>query len=155
MDLEVSESERYAESISTFESSYDELTKRTFECLQVYFGKLRDLETAYHEKVIAAGSELLERVATDHADYIPDEARTLLSDKDTCMGVINGAHDARVARLDAKEDELRTLEDTSNKGTVKKAVDAEYERNRTRVIEVWNLVHVVHKNELKAARLDD
>jgi len=155
MDLEVSESERYAESISTFESSYDELTKRTFECLQVYFGKLRDLEAAYHEKVIAAGSELLERVATDHADYIPEEARTLLSDKDTCMGVINGAHDARVARLDAKEDELRTLEDTSNKGTVKKAVDAEYERNRTRVIEVWNLVHVVHKNELKAARLDD
>lgn len=102
MDLEVSQSERYAESISTFESSYDELTKRTFEVLQAYFGKLRDLETAYHERLIAAGSELLERVASDHADNIPEEARALLQDKDTVMGVINAAHDARVARLDAK-----------------------------------------------------
>lgn len=139
MDLEVSQSERYAESISTFESAYDELTKRTFEVLQVFFAKLRDLETSYHERLVAAGSELLERVASDHADNIPDEARTLLQDKDTLNGVINAAHDARVARLDAKEDELRTLEDVSNKATIKSAVDAEYHRNRTRIIEIWNL----------------
>jgi len=155
MDLEVSESERYAESISTFESSYDELTKKTLEQLQIYCGVLREHEAAYHEKLIAAGGELLERVATDHADHIPEEARALLGDKDTCMGVINAAHDARVARLDAKEDELRQLEDGANKRYVKQAVDAEYERNRTRVIEIWNLVHKVHKDELKAARLDD
>lgn len=153
MDLEVSQSERYAESISTFESSYDELTKRTFEVLQAYFGKLRDLETAYHERLIAAGSELLERVASDHADNIPEEARALLQDKDTVMGVINAAHDARVARLDAKEDELRTLEDASNKAIVKAAVDAEYLRNRTRVIEVWNLSSQ-NKMDLKY-RFDD
>jgi len=139
MDLEVSQSERYAESISTFESAYDELTKRTFEVLQVFFAKLRDLETSYHERLVAAGSELLERVVSDHADNIPVEARTLLQDKDTLNGVINVAHDARVARLDAKEDELRTLEDLSNKATIKSAVDAEYHRNRTRVIEIWNM----------------
>jgi len=155
MDLEVSQSERYAESISTFESAYDELTKRTLEALQTYCGKLRDLESAYHERLVAAGSELLERVASDHADNIPDEARSLLQDKDTLMGVINSAHDARVSRLDAKEDELRTLEESSNKAVVKAAIDAEYHRNRTRVVEVWNLVHVVHKNELKAERFDD
>ena len=40
-----------------------------------------------------------------------EEVRAMLQDKDTLMGVINAAHDARVARLDAKEDELRTLED--------------------------------------------
>ena len=102
MDQEVSQSERYAQSISTFESTHDELTKRTLELLQGYFGKLRDAESAYHERLVAAGSELLERVASDHADNIPDEARALLQDKDTLMGVINAAHDARVARLDAK-----------------------------------------------------
>jgi len=155
MDLEISESERYAESISTFESSSDELMKRTLESLQVYFGQLRELEAVYHERVVAAGSELLERVATDHADNIPEEARALLQDKDTVMGVINAAHDARVSRADAKEDELRQMEVGANARAVKAAVDAEYERNRTRVIEVWNLVHVVHKNELKAARFDD
>jgi len=129
--------------------------KRTLESLQVYFGQLRELEAVYHERVVAAGSELLERVATDHADNIPEEARALLQDKDTVMGVINAAHDARVSRADAKEDELRQMEVGANARAVKAAVDAEYERNRTRVIEVWNLVHVVHKNELKAARFDD
>jgi hypothetical protein len=155
MDQEVSQSERYAQSISTFESTHDELTKRTLELLQGYFGKLRDAESAYHERLVAAGSELLERVASDHADNIPDEARALLQDKDTLMGVINAAHDARVARLDAKEDELRTLEDTSNKAIVKAALDAEYQRNRTRIIEAWNLVHQVNKNELRAERFED
>lgn len=155
MDLEVSSSERYAESISTFESAYDELTKRTFESLQVFCGKLRDLETAYHEKLIAAGSELLERVATDRADSIPEEARALLGDKDTAMGVINAAHDARVARLDAKEDELRTLEDSSNKRVIKTAVESEYQRNRTRVIEIWKLCHEKHRAELDLDRFED
>lgn len=47
-----------------------------------------------------------------------------------------------------QEDELRTLEDASNKATAKAAVDAEYVRNRTRVIEIWNL-HAQNKAELK------
>ena len=71
------------------------------------------------------------------------------------MGVINAAHDARVARLDAKEDELRTMEDQSCKGTVKQIVDSEYHRNRTRVIEIWNICQVVNKNELQADRFDE
>ena len=116
---------------------------------------LRDLETAYHEKLIAAGSELLERVATDRADSIPEEARALLGDKDTAMGVINAAHDARVARLDAKEDELRTLEDSSNKRVIKTAVESEYQRNRTRVIEIWKLCHEKHRAELDLDRFED
>ena len=61
----------------------------------------------------------------------------------------------RVARLDAKEDELRTLETGACNGAVKEAIDSEYVRNRTRVIEIWNLCHVVNKNELKADRFDD
>ena len=52
-----------------------------------------------------------------------------------------------------QEDELRTLEDASNKAIVKAAVDAEYLRNRTRVIEVWNLSSQ-NKMDLKY-RFDD
>jgi hypothetical protein len=155
MELEVSSSERYTECISTFESAYEEHSKRTLEELGNFFIRLRDLESEYHEKLVAAGSELLERVASDHADSLPEDARALLSDKDTCMGVINAAHDARVARLDAKEDELRQLEDSATKAVVRKAVDAEYERNRTRIIEVYKLCQEVHKRELKLERFDD
>ena len=36
-----------------------------------------------------------------------------------------------------------------------KTTDEEYMRNRTRVIEVWKLVHEVHKKELESDRFDD
>ena len=155
MDLEVSSSERYAESIHAFDSSYEELTKKTLEVISTFFARLRDFETAYHERLLTAGTELLEKVAADQGEYIADEVRAMLQDKDTLMGVINAAHDARVARLDAKEDELRTLEDQSCKSIVKAAVDAEYQRNRTRVIEIWNICQVVNKNELASDRFDE
>jgi hypothetical protein len=155
MDLEVSSSERYAESISSFEGAYDELAKRTVEVTQTFFGRLRDMETGYHERLIAAGSELLEKMAADQADYMSEEVRAMLQDKDTLMGVVNAAHDARVAKLDAKEDQLRTLELQSCNATVKEAVDAEYTRNRTRVIEIWHLCQQVNKNELRSDRFDE
>ena len=59
MDMEVSSSERYAESISAFESAYDELTKKTLEQLVVFCQKLRDIEAAYNERVVSAAGELL------------------------------------------------------------------------------------------------
>ena len=155
MDLEISSSERYAESISAVDSANDELTKKTMEVIANFFIRLRDFETAYHERLVAAGSELLEKVAADQGEYMAEEVRAMLQDKDSLMGFINAAHDARVARLDAKEDELRTLEDQACKSLVKAAVDAEYHRNRTRVIEIWNICQVVNKNELAADRFDE
>ena len=50
---------------------------------------------------------------------------------------------------------MRTLEDQACKGTVKAVVDGEYNRNRTRVIEIWNLCQVVNKNELSSERFDE
>lgn len=52
------------------------------------------MEAVYHERLVAAGSELLEKVANDQAEYMPDEVRAMLQDKDTLMGVVNSAHDA-------------------------------------------------------------
>ena len=50
---------------------------------------------------------------------------------------------------------MRTLETGACNGTVKAAIDSEDHRNRTRVIEIWNLCHVVNKNELRSDRFDD
>ena len=125
------------------------------QVISAFFGRLREVETAYNERIVAGGTELIEKVAAEQGEYMAEDVRTMLSDKDTCMGILNGAHDARVARLDAKEDELRTLEDQACKSLVKAAVDAEYHRNRTRVIEIWNICQVVNKNELAADRFDE
>ena len=46
-------------------------------------------------------------MASTDIELFPEEVRTLLSDKDTLMGAVSLAHDTRVSKLDAKEDELR------------------------------------------------
>jgi len=71
------------------------------------------------------------------------------------MGAVSTAHDTRVSKLDAKEDELRKGEEAALAGRIKQVQEEEYMRNRTRVIEVWKLVHEVHKKELESDRFDD
>ncbi|KAL3904471.1 MAG: hypothetical protein SGPRY_011272 [Prymnesium sp.] len=71
------------------------------------------------------------------------------------MGAINVAHDSRVSRLDSKEDELRQAEQRTCNNIVQQVHDEEYMRNRTRVIEVYKLVHEVHKKELESDRFDE
>ena len=61
----------------------------------------------------------------------------------------------RVAQLDKKEDQLKQMENEGMKSMVNGVIDAEYKRNRTRVIEIWNLCQVVNKNELRSDRFDD
>ncbi|KAL1499335.1 hypothetical protein AB1Y20_011542 [Prymnesium parvum] len=149
MGLEITQAERYAETIKTFEGSYDELTKRTLEQTQALFGRLREMESEYHEKIINAGLEVLERVASSDVETFPEEARVLLGDKDTLMGAITVAHDTRVANLDAKEDELRQREEKALASLMDQVHEEEYMRNRIRVIEVWKLIHEVNKKELE------
>ena len=48
------------------------------------------------------------------------------------------------------ENEVRIAEERSFGKIVLKALDEEYGRNRTRVTEIWNLVHNVHGSELNA-----
>lgn len=62
---------------------------------------------------------MLEKVAASDIESFPEEARTLLGDKDTLMSAVSTAHDTRVAKLDAKEDLMRTDEEVSCGGMQK------------------------------------
>ena len=152
MDLEMGAAERYVETISAFESAYDELSKKTLEQSTNFFQRLRELEAAYHERLLAAGSELLEKMSASQGELegLSEEAKMLAHDKDTLFGALNTAHDARISRMDAKEDEVRIAEERAFGKIVLKALDEEYLRNRTRVTEIWNLVNNVHGSELNA-----
>ena len=148
MDLEMAQVEAYAETIAAFDSSYDHLSKATQETSQAFFSKLRDLETAYHDRVSAASMELLEKAAGTDGEGMAEEVKMLLSDKETLQNALNGAHDHRVAQLDGTEDALRVEEEKAANAILVRVKDAEYVRNRSRVVEIWNLVHKIHKEEL-------
>ena len=148
MDLEMAQVEAYAETIAHFDSNYDHLSKQTQETSAAFFSKLRDMETAYHERVSAAASELLEKAAGSDGEGMADDVKMLLSDKETLSNALAGAHDHRVAQLDGKEDSLRVEEEKAANAILERVKDAEYVRNRSRVVEIWNLVHKIHKEEL-------
>eukprot|EP00964_Phaeocystis_antarctica_P032425 scaffold18370_cov49-Phaeocystis_antarctica.AAC.3 len=150
MDLEMGAAERYVETISAFETAYDGLSKHTLESSTNFFQRLRDLESAYHERLLAAGAEVLEKMSANGGEMegLSEEGKMVAQDKDTLFGALNTAHDARITRLDAKEDEVRISEERLFGKIVLKALDEEYLRNRTRVTEIWNLVNVVQAEEL-------
>ena len=81
-------------------------------------------------------------------DALPEDARLLLQDKDTLLGALGAAHDQRISKLDAKEDETRAIEEKNLKAVGKQVHEDEYHRNRTRVTEVYNLCRHIHKREL-------
>ena len=148
MDLEMAQVEAYQSTITAFEANYDGLTKKALETSNVFSNKLRDLENGYHERAGVAAAELTEKVAANEGEGLSEEAKMLLQDKETLQNALTGAHDARVAQLDKKEDEIRSNEEKSNTAIVKQVREDEYHRNRNRVVEIWNLVHKIHKEEL-------
>jgi len=150
MDIELSQVERYAAAIMAFEVAYDGLSKKTSEATQAFFNSARDMETAYHEEMVAVGTALLEKLAENEAelDALPEDARLLLQDKDALLGALGAAHDQRISKLDAKEDETRAIEEKNLKAVGKQVHEDEYHRNRTRVTEVYNLCRHIHKREL-------
>ena len=53
MDMEMSQVERYGETIGAFESAYEELSKRLQETGLTFFNRARELEGAFTQKLEA------------------------------------------------------------------------------------------------------
>jgi hypothetical protein len=80
---------------------------------------------------------------------LPLQVKNLLADRETLGNLLTAAHDTRVGMLDAREDGTRAAEIKALNDVLAGARADEYTRNRNRVVEVWNLVHVIHKNEIE------
>jgi len=145
--------ERYAESISAFEGCYEELSKRLQEASTTFYNKVRELENAFTLKLESSAAGLTgeeeESRHTDPEERLSEEVKNLLADRETLGNLLTAAHDTRVGMLDAREDGTRAAELKALNEVLGGARADEYNRNRNRVVEVWNLVHVIHKNELE------
>jgi hypothetical protein len=80
---------------------------------------------------------------------LPTQVKNLLADRETLGNLLTAAHDTRVGALDAREDGTRAAELKALHEVLGGARADEYTRNRNRVVEVWNLVNVIHKKELE------
>mmetsp|Transcript_16460 Transcript_16460/g.27686 ORF Transcript_16460/g.27686 Transcript_16460/m.27686 type:complete len:518 (+) Transcript_16460:341-1894(+) len=142
MELEMQSVEVIDKLIQEFERSFAELVDATKGVLNSYFGVIRDLENMYFENVGASATSLLDDYSQGKMDPddLAEEARTLLSDKDTLMNAVQASHDAHTSKIDSLEDLLINNETNRFNGMLAQDKVWEHKRNRDRIDEIYNLI---------------
>ncbi|EQC39161.1 hypothetical protein SDRG_03367 [Saprolegnia diclina VS20] len=119
-----------------------------------HFRTIETLENHFFDAVTQLAANLLERMATEDGeedDFLSDECRAILNDRDALNNAINGSHDIHIGKLLAQEDSMREQNVTKIHEVIKTAKDDEWTRNRKRVAEIINMKEK-HLSEIAALR---
>ena len=137
MDLEMRQVEQFEDLMSEFENKFSEIKSSCLEGQQSYFRVVEEHENNYTRDLMQLVNELLEKAAKEELPGdIPEEASSLLVDRDTCMNAITGSHDIHVGRLYKFEDEVKNNEEMLCRQTIRNYRDEEHSRSRNRIVEL-------------------
>jgi len=142
MNLESDVVETAQELIAAMESSIEAVGSEARDVSTEHFRTIEVLENNFFENVSQLAVQLLERMASDDGeddDYLTDECRAILNDRDALNNAINGSHDIHIGKLLAQEDAMREGSLAKVAEIVKGAKDQEWTRNRARIAEVLHL----------------
>ena len=125
------------EKITNYENKFSEIKISCLEGQQSYFRIVEEHENNYTRDLMQLVNELLEKASKEELPGdIPDEASSLLIDRDTCMNAITGSHDIHVGRLYKFEDEVKNNEEMLCKRTIRNYREDEHTRSRNRIVEL-------------------
>ena len=137
MDLEMRQVEQCEEIIGEYETKYFEIKQACLDGQQNYFRLVEEHENNYTRDLMQLVNELLEKAIKEELpEDLPDEANSLLIDRDACMNAITGSHDIHVGRLYRREDEAKHNEELRFKLALKKYREEEHNRSRNRIMEL-------------------
>lgn len=135
-----------------FDRNYTEIAEQSKIQLSAFFSQVRELEQQFFEAVSRMAMDLLEKANTDppllDLESMSEEARRLITDKDSIMNGVQACHDANTGRIDALEDRLTQTELRRANDLVAGYQQWYYERNRSRIAEIWSLFER-HDSEIK------
>ncbi|OWY99108.1 hypothetical protein PHMEG_00029953 [Phytophthora megakarya] len=154
MNLESDVVETAQELITAMESSIEAVGSEARDIATEHFRTIEVLENNFFENVSQLAVALLERMASDDGeddDYLTDECRAILNDRDALNNAINGSHDIHIGKLLAQEDAMREQSLAKVAEIVKSAKDQEWSRNRARIAEVLHLKEK-HLGEINRVR---
>eukprot|EP01027_Heterolobosea_sp_BB2_P014056 GEZU01020224.1.p1 GENE.GEZU01020224.1~~GEZU01020224.1.p1 ORF type:complete len:281 (+),score=83.77 GEZU01020224.1:880-1722(+) len=149
IQMEVDRSEAFRKVLDNFETAFIELRDQTLETITAMFGRLRAEENAYYDEIRAKLTEEMEKFAADPekinlGDQATKEDRErvlgLLDDKDELNNNFNGSHAAHINTLDTKEEELVQREKKMCADLIENANAIEFNRNRSRISEIWTYI---------------
>lgn len=159
MDIEMLQGEVSLQLNAEFERNYMAVKNASTQKIQDFFAKMHEMESMFHSKTNENIQTQLERLAFQKGDdkekaaaaaakgaeVVPEErvridddeldtsAKTLLLDKDTLLQLLQSTHDARISRMDAKEEELASREMDLQREYTNKNLEEEHQRNRNRI----------------------
>ncbi|GMF35532.1 unnamed protein product [Phytophthora lilii] len=154
MNLESDVVETAQELITAMESSIEAVGSEARDIATEHFRTIEVLENNFFENVSQLAVTLLERMASDDGeddDYLTDECRAILNDRDALNNAINGSHDIHIGKLLAQEDAMREQSLAKVADIVKGAKEREWSRNRARIAEVLHLKEK-HMGEINRVR---
>lgn len=136
MSLEMLQVEQLDDHISTYETRADRIKAKIIDHQQQYFRLIEEMEDAYCSALVALALDQLEKFNGDLLGEIPEDLKTLLSDKDMLIGSCQGSHDIHVGKLLACEDKVRDKANAQFTLTVDMFRKRDNDRNRARVSEI-------------------
>ncbi|TYZ65515.1 hypothetical protein PybrP1_008974 [[Pythium] brassicae (nom. inval.)] len=124
------------------------------EIVTEHFRTVEVLENGFFDNVSQLAVTLLERMASedgDDDDFLTDECRVILNDRDALNNAINGSHDIHIGKLLAQEDVMREQSLAKIAAVIKRAKDREWTRNRSRIAEIITIKEK-HLGEISKVR---
>ncbi|XP_032392644.1 dynein regulatory complex subunit 3 [Etheostoma spectabile] len=111
------------------------------ETVQGTFVQCRDLEDNYNEKVRKIAVATLDDVAKDKLDKdMPDDVKTLFTDKDKVMDALTTGHDNHLMKINGRETQLVTRVNAWKVALINGIQDKELKRNRMRISDILRYV---------------
>lgn len=120
--------------LDLFDSSLGELRASKLAMHEVFFRGVEAANTAFSEVLVREALALVEAPAQQKD--VDEELASLLADRESLLGALLGANEARVARVLKREAELRAREERRCVHAVTSARVDEHARNRRRIQEV-------------------
>lgn len=155
MNIESDLMEAAQELIASMEGSIEAIGAEARDVATEHFRAIEVLENNFFESVSQLAVTLLERMATEDGeedDFLTDECRAILNDRDALNNAINGSHDIHIGKLLAQEDVMREQSLAKIAEVIRRAKDDEWRRNRERVAEV---LHIKEKHLGDITRVRD
>jgi len=142
MDLEMLLVEQVNDVLDEFQETYQEIVLENANKGTEAFKELQDACNWYLSEVTDVKLGLLNKFAKDElkgSEEVP-EVIAMLSDKDVLNTCITTSFENHLAKVLAKDDQIREREDGECKALVSEVRGEEYDRNRHRVAEIHELV---------------
>eukprot|EP00277_Geminigera_cryophila_P028042 CAMPEP_0179463752 /NCGR_PEP_ID=MMETSP0799-20121207/45724_1 /TAXON_ID=46947 /ORGANISM="Geminigera cryophila, Strain CCMP2564" /LENGTH=544 /DNA_ID=CAMNT_0021267161 /DNA_START=12 /DNA_END=1646 /DNA_ORIENTATION=- len=140
LELQVRQMDADDAIMTHFQHAYEVLVKSFIDTAQTkFFGKVRELENAFFDKVVSAAQTELEEFGAGKLDDVSDAAKMFLMDKDIVMTALSSSHDAHLGSIDGLQDKICTNEKRQANSIYIKFRDASTQRDRNRITEIGKL----------------